>query len=230
MDGNNLASDVVIAELISMGFEFSDAIKAVKEVGPLLNNAVDFILNGCNKASRKRDISGTGKQSVRGMRQSSIMDHLQSSKKTTSLVSIVDYNEDWEVRANTLLQQHFGYSGLKRFQREALGGWVAESDCLVLAATGSGKSLCFQIPALLTGKVVVVISPLISLMHDQCLKLAKHGVSACFLGSGQIDQSVQQKAMRGLYEIIYVCPETILRFNYRSFFILFYFSCMSLSF
>ncbi|KAK1430110.1 hypothetical protein QVD17_12627 [Tagetes erecta] len=211
MDGNNLASDLVMAELISMGFEISEVTKAIKEVGPSLNNAVDFILNGCKKASRKRDISGTGKQSVRGMRQSSIMDHLQSGKKTTASVSIAGSNEDWEVRANMLLQQHFGYASLKRFQREALGAWIAQKDCVVLAATGSGKSLCFQIPALLTGKVVVVISPLISLMHDQCLKLAKHGVSACFLGSGQIDQSVQQKAMRGVYEIIYVCPETILR-------------------
>jgi len=76
-----------------------------------------------------------------------------------------------------------------------------------------GKSLCFQIPALLTGKVVIVISPLISLMHDQCLKLAKHGVSACFLGSGQTDRSVEQKAMAGMYSIIYVCPETILRYG-----------------
>lgn len=71
--------------------------------------------------------------------------------------------------------------------------------------------MCFQIPALLTGKVVVVISPLISLMHDQCLKLAKHGVSACFLGSGQPDSTVEQKAMRGMYSIVYVCPETVLR-------------------
>ena len=75
----------------------------------------------------------------------------------------------------------------------------------------AGKSLCFQIPALLTGKVVVVISPLISLMHDQCLKLARHGVTACFLGSGQPDNTVEQKAMRGMYNIIYVCPETVLR-------------------
>lgn len=75
----------------------------------------------------------------------------------------------------------------------------------------AGKSLCFQIPAMLTGKVVVVISPLISLMHDQCLKLAKHGVSACFLGSGQPDSTVENKAMRGMYSIIYVCPETVLR-------------------
>ncbi|XP_015162997.1 ATP-dependent DNA helicase Q-like SIM isoform X4 [Solanum tuberosum] len=48
-------------------------------------------------------------------------------------------------------------------------------------------------------------------MHDQCLKLAKHGVSACFLGSCQTDRSVEQKAMAGVYSIIYVCPETILR-------------------
>ncbi|XP_009778267.1 ATP-dependent DNA helicase Q-like SIM [Nicotiana sylvestris] len=118
---------------------------------------------------------------------------------------------DWEKQVKNLLHKHFGYSSLKNFQREALETWLAHQDCLVLAATGSGKSLCFQIPALLTGKVVIVISPLISLMHDQCLKLAKHGVSACFLGSGQIDRSVEQKAMAGMYSIIYVCPETILR-------------------
>ena len=75
----------------------------------------------------------------------------------------------------------------------------------------AGKSLCFQIPALLTTKIVVVISPLISLMHDQCLKLANHGISARFLGSGQPDSRVEGKAMAGMYKIVYVCPETILR-------------------
>ncbi|XP_057732365.1 ATP-dependent DNA helicase Q-like SIM [Arachis stenosperma] len=118
---------------------------------------------------------------------------------------------DWETRVGGLLQKHFGILCLKSFQKEALNAWAAHKDCLVLAATGSGKSLCFQVPALLTGKVVVVISPLISLMHDQCLKLARHGVSACFLGSGQPDNTVEKKAMRGMYSIIYVCPETVLR-------------------
>ncbi|KAF4360895.1 hypothetical protein G4B88_016055, partial [Cannabis sativa] len=117
----------------------------------------------------------------------------------------------WEHKVNSLLQKHFGNFSLKKFQKEALAAWLANEDCLVLAATGSGKSLCFQIPALLTGKVVVVISPLISLMHDQCLKLAKHGISACFLGSGQPDSSVETKAMRGVYSIVYICPETVLR-------------------
>ncbi|KAM3378102.1 ATP-dependent DNA helicase Q-like SIM isoform X1 [Capsicum galapagoense] len=122
-----------------------------------------------------------------------------------------DVGPDWQKKVENLLQKHFGFSLLKDFQKEALEAWLSHRDCLVLAATGSGKSLCFQIPALLTGKVVIVISPLISLMHDQCLKLANHGVSACFLGSGQTDRSVEQKAMSGMYSIIYVCPETILR-------------------
>ncbi|GLT72437.1 hypothetical protein SLA2020_443720 [Shorea laevis] len=123
----------------------------------------------------------------------------------------LEIGSDWEKKVTSLLQKHFGFSSLKNFQKEALAAWLAHQDCLVLAATGSGKSLCFQIPALLTGKVVVVISPLISLMHDQCLKLAKHGVSACFLGSGQPDSTVEQKAMQGMYSIIYSCPETVLR-------------------
>ncbi|ESQ32235.1 hypothetical protein EUTSA_v10003644mg [Eutrema salsugineum] len=117
----------------------------------------------------------------------------------------------WEKRVNSILRIRFGISSLKSFQREALSTWFAHKDCLVLAATGSGKSLCFQIPALLTGKVVVVISPLISLMHDQCLKLSMHKISACFLGSGQLDNRIEQKAMQGMYQIIYVCPETVVR-------------------
>jgi Werner syndrome ATP-dependent helicase len=63
----------------------------------------------------------------------------------------------------------------------------------------------------MTGKVVVVVSPLISLMHDQCLQLAQQGVSACFLGSGQIDKSIELKAMAGMYDIVYLCPETLPR-------------------
>ena len=181
--------------------------------------------------------------------ENSVLNHtFESSETLYSLHSVqkakvdVELGQDWETKANSLLQRHFGYSILKSFQMEALSTWFTHQDCLVLAATGSGikylvfifllcvyvmcmncliafntcmfaagKSLCFQLPALLTGKVVVVISPLISLMHDQCLKLAKHGISACFLGSGQTDNSVEKKAMNGMYSIIYVCPETLLR-------------------
>ncbi|KAH9755197.1 ATP-dependent DNA helicase q-like sim [Citrus sinensis] len=135
----------------------------------------------------------------------------ESDSLAVSCPKEVEIGSDWEVKVNSLLKKHFGHSSLKNFQKEALSAWLAHHDCLVLAATGSGKSLCFQIPALLTGKVVVVISPLISLMHDQCSKLSKHGVTACFLGSGQPDNKVEQKALRGMYSIIYVCPETVIR-------------------
>ncbi|KAL0761992.1 hypothetical protein Bca101_078142 [Brassica carinata] len=172
------------------------------------------------------------------MRQSSLFDHFRSvdrnKKKGGSFGTAVvsDPSEEmikppplvftessgcseasstWEKRVDSILRIRFGISSLKSFQREALSTWVAHKDCLVLAATGSGKSLCFQLPALLTGKVVVVISPLISLMHDQCLKLSTHKVSACFLGSGQLDNRIEQKAMQGMYQIIYVCPETVVR-------------------
>ncbi|KAF8105476.1 hypothetical protein N665_0157s0061 [Sinapis alba] len=172
------------------------------------------------------------------MRQSSLFDHFrsvdQNKKKGLSFGTVVvsdppeekikspppvfiessgcsEPSSTWEKRVNTILRNRFGISSMKSFQREALSTWVAHKDCLVLAATGSGKSLCFQLPALLTGKVVVVISPLISLMHDQCLKLSKHKVSACFLGSGQLDNRIEQKAMQGMYQIIYVCPETVVR-------------------
>ncbi|OVA14853.1 Helicase [Macleaya cordata] len=272
MEGNNVSSDHVIAELIEMGFEFSQVIEAIEAVGPSIDNAVDFIINSSHtkntvplsrpnrSTSTARTLgkrASTSSCSSGRVKQSRIMEHFQpprpkrtriQSAPTASISglesvsrhaegekassSCTDHNlgsemepcvfpvdnlrdqeigSDWEQKVSNLLHKHFGFSSLKSFQKEALEAWLDNQDSLVLAATGSGKSLCFQVPALLTGKVVVVISPLISLMHDQCLKLAKHGVSACFLGSGQTDSSVEQKAMNGMYGVIYVCPETILR-------------------
>ncbi|XP_061338028.1 ATP-dependent DNA helicase Q-like SIM [Gastrolobium bilobum] len=251
-DGNNnnkTSSDQVIAEMVEMGFEYSNILEAIKVVGPSITSAVEHILN---RTSSEAETSTTHNSKIhthhgkplkkralplsRQVRQSRILEHFQSTDKVTEsknknndlvvdveehkdfkehndvlVAEYLDIESDWEQRASNLLQKHFGFSSLKFFQKEALATWVAHRDCLVLAATGSGKSLCFQIPALLTGKVVVVISPLISLMHDQCLNLARHGISACFLGSGQPDNTVEQKAMRGMYSVIYVCPETVLR-------------------
>ncbi|GMH11361.1 hypothetical protein Nepgr_013202 [Nepenthes gracilis] len=265
-----------------MGFEYPLVTEAIETVGPLLHEAVDYILNHSYRNDKHASTSSEcsfasnakvlGKRSLPSlyrssqMRQSSIWEHLQSTdrhkkSRTTAIHDVtnsrsellpvpledchkpkethtrvdcdmirtaesptpshgphsryrpeeVEIGSDWEQKVNRLLQKQFGYSSLQNFQKEALTAWLAHQDCLVLAATGSGKSLCFQIPALLTGKVVVVVSPLISLMHDQCLKLAKRGVSACFIGSGQPDSSVEKKAMNGMFGIIYVCPETVLR-------------------
>ncbi|PON81702.1 DNA helicase, ATP-dependent [Trema orientale] len=260
MNGNGIgiSSEQVISKLIEMGFENSNVIEAVKVVGPSVDDAVDYILNGClrnshrttsNSTSSANNVKALGRKAPSSScssgqkRQSSILEHFQSAGRTKRSATAVveqskpplsdesyciksttisdafpvecsdelDIGPDWEHKVNSLLQKQFGHFSLKSFQIEALTAWLAHQDCLVLAATGSGKSLCFQIPALLTGKVVVVISPLISLMHDQCLKLATHGVSACFLGSGQPDSTVETKAMRGSYGIMYICPETVLR-------------------
>ncbi|RDX86127.1 ATP-dependent DNA helicase Q-like SIM, partial [Mucuna pruriens] len=233
IDGKNTCSDQVIAEMVEMGFEYSNIVEAIKVVGPSIPSAVEHILNNTTTHTPKLQAhngDALRKQPMRAcrqVRQSRILDHFQSNDveehkgefphPNPIMVSEpfealdLDVASDWEPRVSNLMQKHFGFSSLKSFQKEALSAWVAHKDCLVLAATGSGKSLCFQIPALLSGKVVVVISPLISLMHDQCLKLMKHGVSACFLGSGQPDGTVEQKAMRGMYGIVYICPETVLR-------------------
>ncbi len=85
---------------------------------------------------------------------------------------------------------------------------LRDDGCLF---AGSGKSLCFQLPALLIDKPVVVISPLISLMRDQCSQLQQKGVTACFLGSAQPDKEVEQLAMLGRFRLIYICPETAVR-------------------
>ncbi|KAH7655006.1 DNA helicase protein [Dioscorea alata] len=264
MVGNDdVSADHVIGKLIDMGFEFDKAVKATEAVGPCLDDALEFILNGsCDRASAPDCCSTAPPRTLdlRRLKQSNITDHVFPSSRTKRNLSFGSCHassskhmkiqaqlqpatkssqrefgvhveaskavltlqrktnvvqpklcSSWEQKVSGILRKHFGFSSLKSFQKEALEAWLANRDCLVLAGTGSGKSLCFQIPALLSGKIVVVISPLISLMHDQCLKLAKHGVSACFLGSGQPDSSVEHKAMSGRYNIVYVCPETVLR-------------------
>ncbi|KAG5626110.1 hypothetical protein H5410_011328 [Solanum commersonii] len=174
--------DQVVAELVGMGFELSDITNAVEVVGPSIDSAIDYLLDDTQRSTASASTSTACFTSRAAVSSSYCKDE--------------DIGPDWQKKVKTLLQKHFGFPLLKDFQKDALEAWLSHQDCLVLAATGSGKSLCFQIPALLTGKVVIVISPLISLMHDQCLKLAKHGVSACFLGSGQTDRSVEQKQWR----------------------------------
>ena len=73
--------------------------------------------------------------------------------------------------------------------------------------TGAGKSICFQIPPLITGKIAVVLTPTISLMNDQCLKLNSKGIPATFLGSGQMDKDTDSKVREGEFKVVYITPE-----------------------
>ena len=110
-----------------------------------------------------------------------------------------------------VLREVWGYEGFREGQEAAVRAVVAGRDCAVYWATGSGKSLVYQVPALLEGSrgVVLVVSPLVSLMMDQVktLNLTCGRDVACFLGSAQEDRSVEARALRGGYELVYATPE-----------------------
>ena len=106
-----------------------------------------------------------------------------------------------------LLVKHFGYNTLKDWQILIIKAALEGRDSLVIQPTGSGKSLCFQLPSLITGKSTVVLTPTISLMKDQCCKLGEHGISATYLGSSQTDTQMDKKVQEGMYEIVYTTPE-----------------------
>ena len=104
----------------------------------------------------------------------------------------------------------FGFDAFRPGQAEAVGAAMAGRDALIVMATGGGKSICYQILALATGKAVVVVSPLISLMQDQVIRLNQlKPRSATFLGSSQSDRGADDAVGRGDYLFIYVTPEKV---------------------
>ena len=107
----------------------------------------------------------------------------------------------------------FGYEEFRGFQREVVETVVAGNDALVLMPTGGGKSLCYQIPALLRDGVAIVVSPLIALMQDQVDALEEVGVHAAFLNSSQSAEEgahVRQRLHRGELDLLYVAPERLM--------------------
>ncbi len=113
-------------------------------------------------------------------------------------------------RALEVLRNRFGYPAFRHQQEAIIDTLLAGGDALVLMPTGGGKSLCYQIPALLRDGVGVVVSPLIALMQDQVDALAQNGVSAAFLNSTQTPEQqrdVRQRLLAGEIELLYVAPE-----------------------
>lgn len=111
------------------------------------------------------------------------------------------------------LQHVFGYGSFRGEQEAIVTHVVAGGDALVLMPTGGGKSLCYQLPALLREGVAIVVSPLIALMQDQVDALKQLGVRAAFLNSSQeFDEAreVTAQLMRGYFQIVYVAPERLL--------------------
>jgi ATP-dependent DNA helicase RecQ len=111
------------------------------------------------------------------------------------------------------LRSTFGFDGFRPLQEEVVGAILKGRDTFVLMPTGGGKSLCYQLPALLMDGVAVVVSPLIALMKDQVDKLLAMGVAATFINSS-LDGPEVGRRLRGLaqgrYKLVYVAPERLM--------------------
>jgi ATP-dependent DNA helicase RecQ len=113
----------------------------------------------------------------------------------------------------SILKSTFGYDTFKPLQREIITNVQARRDTLVIMPTGGGKSLTYQVPALLFDGLTVVVSPLIALMKDQVEQLRALGVSAVFLNSSLSPEEYQENmdaVKSGLAKLLYVAPETLL--------------------
>ncbi len=111
-----------------------------------------------------------------------------------------------------VLRRYFGYDHFRGFQREIIEHVLQGGDAIVLMPTGGGKSLCFQIPAIMRPGVGVVISPLIALMQDQVGALQQLGIRAAFINSSMSWQEamvVTDEAKRGRLDLLYMAPERV---------------------
>lgn len=113
---------------------------------------------------------------------------------------------------NQTLKQYFGYDSLRTGQEELINGILAGHDVLGIMPTGAGKSLCYQLPALMLKGITLVISPLISLMSDQVKALNQAGVHAAYINSSLTENQIRMAlsyASQGRYKIIYVATERL---------------------
>ena len=117
------------------------------------------------------------------------------------------------------LKAVFGYDSFRAGQEEIINAIMEGRDALSVMPTGAGKSLCYQVPAMLLSGITLVISPLISLMQDQVKALNEAGVSAAFINSSLSERAMNvtfKKASQGMYKIIYVAPERLMSENFIS--------------
>src|SRR6266536_2990816 len=112
---------------------------------------------------------------------------------------------------STILKNTFGYDTFRPLQCEVIENVLAHRDTLAVMPTGGGKSLCYQIPALLFDGLTVVISPLIALMKDQVDALRVNGIAASFLNSTQSyheQDEILKKIKSGALKLLYLAPES----------------------
>lgn len=119
-----------------------------------------------------------------------------------------------------ILKKYFGYSQFRKGQETLIDAALSGRDVLGVMPTGAGKSLCYQIPALLLPGITLVISPLISLMKDQVQSLNQAGIHAAYINSSLTENQIAKAlklAARGTYKIIYVAPERLETYGFLEF-------------
>ncbi|QIX60078.1 DNA helicase RecQ [Hymenobacter sp. BT18] len=122
--------------------------------------------------------------------------------------------------ARRVLKQYYGYDTFRPMQEDIIGHIMAGQDTVVLMPTGGGKSVCFQVPAVVQEGLCVVVSPLIALMKDQVEALKANGIAAAYINSS-VGQSEQQaitgEALNGYLKLLYVSPEKLLSEGFLTF-------------
>ncbi|MDD3022978.1 MAG: DNA helicase RecQ [Syntrophomonadaceae bacterium] len=124
-----------------------------------------------------------------------------------------------EADRSQLMKKYFGYAGYKDGQQDIINSIMNSHDTLVLMPTGGGKSLCYQLPALLLPGITLVISPLIALMKDQVDALDAQGIAASYINSSLSPGHVRTRlyqAAQGRYKLLYVAPERLASEEFNS--------------
>ncbi|GAA0812819.1 ATP-dependent DNA helicase RecQ [Colwellia asteriadis] len=128
-----------------------------------------------------------------------------------------DTNTDNSALLLETLQHHFGYTSFRVGQEDIINNLLQGRDSLVLMPTGGGKSMCYQLPAILLPGVTVVVSPLIALMKDQVDSLTRQGISAAFINSSLAPEVINEiftKLGQGEIKLLYVAPERLTNYYF----------------
>jgi Werner syndrome ATP-dependent helicase len=112
-----------------------------------------------------------------------------------------------------ILFKTFGYKEFRPLQEEIINAVIDRRDCICIMPTSAGKSICYQLPAIIMNKPAVVVSPLLSLMNDQMTRLEYHGISTCCFNGETVSLTLKKNIIDGKFKLIYITPEMIV--NYR---------------
>ena len=116
-------------------------------------------------------------------------------------------------KKHEILSKYFGYASFRKGQEALIDAQLSGRDVFGIMPTGGGKSLCYQIPALLTEGITLVVSPLISLMKDQVMALKSSGVAAAYINTSLTPEQISlvyRNMIQGMYKLIYVAPERLM--------------------